>query len=83
MLSDQDFNMENRTNNEGLLCDIGSNWSKAIVEVLLGLAYELFNVECSTEPSSIAEYMQDTEFGIALFQHNIDTPDGTHSTWRK
>ncbi|MDF8319139.1 TcdA/TcdB catalytic glycosyltransferase domain-containing protein [Serratia nevei] len=54
-----------------------------IVEVLLGLAYELFNVECSTEPSSIAEYMQDTEFGIALFQHNIDTPDGTHSTWRK
>lgn len=54
-----------------------------IVEVLLGLAYEVFNIGCLIEPSSIAEYMQNPDFGIALFQHNIDTPDGAYSTWRK
>lgn len=54
-----------------------------IVEVLLGLAYDLLNIEHSVEPSHVAEYMQNTEFKIALFQHNIDTPDGTFSAWRK
>ncbi|WP_171453967.1 TcdA/TcdB catalytic glycosyltransferase domain-containing protein [Serratia marcescens] len=54
-----------------------------IVEVLLGLAYEVFNIGYLIEPSSIAEYMQNPDFGIALFQHNIDTPDGAYSTWRK
>jgi len=49
----------------------------------LGLAYELLNIEHSVEPSYVAEYMQNTEFEIALFQHNIDTPDGTLSAWRK
>ncbi|HIE4801889.1 TPA: TcdA/TcdB catalytic glycosyltransferase domain-containing protein [Serratia marcescens] len=54
-----------------------------IVEVLLGLAYKIFNIECSVEPYVIAEYMQNPDFGIAQFQHNIDTPDGAYSTWRK
>ncbi|HEJ7037617.1 TPA: TcdA/TcdB catalytic glycosyltransferase domain-containing protein [Serratia marcescens] len=54
-----------------------------IVEVLLGLAYKVFNIGCLIEPSSIAEYMQNPDFGIALFQHTIDTPDGAYSTWRK
>lgn len=54
-----------------------------IVEVLLGLAYKVFNIEYSVEPHVIAEYMQNADFGIALFQHNIDTPDGVYSTWRK
>lgn len=54
-----------------------------IVEVLLGLAYKAFNIGCLIEPSSIAEYMQNPDFGIALFQHTIDTPDGAYSTWRK
>lgn len=54
-----------------------------IVEVLLGLAYKIFNIEYSFEPYIIAEYMQNSDFGIALFQHNIDTPDGACSTWRK
>ncbi|MNG78249.1 Toxin A [compost metagenome] len=54
-----------------------------IIEVLLGLAYELLDFECETEPSFIAEYMQNDKFGIALFQHNLDTPDGICSSWRK
>ncbi|NCJ11779.1 glycosyl transferase [Serratia marcescens] len=54
-----------------------------IVEVLLGLAYKVFNIGCLIEPSSIAEHMQNPDFGIALFQHTIDTPDGAYSTWRK
>ncbi|HGM6323215.1 TPA: hypothetical protein ACKP8G_004933 [Serratia marcescens] len=54
-----------------------------IVEVLLGVAYKVFNIEYSVEPHVIAEYMQNADFGIALFQHNIDTPDGVYSTWRK
>ncbi|MGP2906182.1 TcdA/TcdB catalytic glycosyltransferase domain-containing protein [Serratia marcescens] len=54
-----------------------------IVEVLLGLAYKAFNIGYLIEPSSIAEYMQNPDFGIALFQHTIDTPDGAYSTWRK
>ncbi|OKP53706.1 glycosyl transferase [Serratia marcescens] len=54
-----------------------------IVEVLLGLVYKIFNIEYSVEPHTIAEYMQNSDFGIVLFQHNIDTPDGVYSTWRK
>ena len=59
--------MENRTNNEGLLCDIGSNWSSLIVEVLLGLAYELFNVECSTEPSVSLNICKILSLGLHYF----------------
>lgn len=54
-----------------------------IVEVLLGLAYDIFKIESSVEPSYIAEYMQNPAHGIALLQHNIDTPDGIYSAWRK
>ncbi|AVE48566.1 TcdA/TcdB catalytic glycosyltransferase domain-containing protein [Serratia marcescens] len=54
-----------------------------IVEVLLGLAYKVFSIGYLIEPSSIAEHMQNPDFGIALFQHTIDTPDGAYSTWRK
>jgi len=53
-----------------------------IIEVLLGLAYELLDLE-SLEPSSVAEYFQNDKYGIALFQHNLDTPEGLHSSWRK
>ncbi|WP_426406362.1 TcdA/TcdB catalytic glycosyltransferase domain-containing protein [Serratia sp. PAMC26656] len=54
-----------------------------IIEVLLGLAYNVFKIGDLVEPSSLAEHMQNDEFGIALFQHNIYTPDGVYSTWRK
>jgi hypothetical protein len=54
-----------------------------IIEVLLGLAYELLEFDHSTEPSSVAELMQNDQYGIALFQHNLDTPDGVYSSWRK
>lgn len=54
-----------------------------IIEVLLGLAFQLLELEHLTEPSSVAEFMQDDKFGIALYQHNLDTPQGLYSTWRK
>lgn len=54
-----------------------------IVEVLLGLAYELLKLDCLIEPSTVAEHFQDEKYGIALFQHNLDTPDGLYSSWRK
>ncbi len=54
-----------------------------IIEVLLGLAYVLLDFDHSTEPFSIAEYMQNDKYGIVLFQHNLDTPDGLYSSWRK
>lgn len=75
--------MADRVNNKGLLCDSVLTGPGLIVEVLLGLAYKVFNIDCSVEPHIIAEYMQNSDFGIALFQHNIDTPDGAYSTWRK
>jgi len=54
-----------------------------IVEVLLGLAYSIFELNTSTTPASIAEYMQDENLGIAFYQHNLDTPEGMSSAWRK
>lgn len=54
-----------------------------IVEVLLGLAYDLLNIDYSVEPVVLAETMQDEKFGVALFQHNMDTPEGTNSSWRR
>lgn len=54
-----------------------------IVETMLGLAYELLNVNKLTDPRYIAEYMQNDTFGIAFFKYNIDTPDGAKSTWQK
>ncbi|AIR66894.1 TcdA/TcdB catalytic glycosyltransferase domain-containing protein [Cedecea neteri] len=53
-----------------------------IVEVLLGLAYSIFELDASITPPFIAEYMQDECMGIAFYQHNLDTPDGMLSTWR-
>lgn len=53
-----------------------------IVEVLLGLAYELIDLDSFANPSSVAEYMHNEKFGIALFQHNLDTPEGVHSSWK-
>lgn len=54
-----------------------------IVEVLLGLAYSIFDLDLFTSPSFIAEYMQDENFGIAFYGHNLDTPEGMESAWRK
>lgn len=54
-----------------------------IVEVLLALAYVIFDLDTSVTPDFIAEYMQDEELGIAFYQHNIDTPEGMSSVWRK
>ncbi|MGL4723070.1 MAG: TcdA/TcdB catalytic glycosyltransferase domain-containing protein [Scandinavium sp.] len=53
-----------------------------IVEVLLGLAYQLFDLT-GVEPSFVAEFFQDEKYGIALYQHNLYTADGFSSTWRK
>ncbi|MGU3412500.1 TcdA/TcdB catalytic glycosyltransferase domain-containing protein [Enterobacteriaceae bacterium C34A] len=53
-----------------------------ILEVLLGLAYQLIDLE-GVEPSTVAEYFQDEHYGVALYQHNLDTPDGLYSSWRK
>lgn len=53
-----------------------------ILEVLLGLAYQLLDLE-GIAPSAVAEFFQDEDHGIALYQHNLDTPDGLHSTWRQ
>lgn len=54
-----------------------------VIEVLLGMAYSLFDIDISTPPETIAEYMQRDSLGIAFFQHNLDTPEGVLSTWRK
>ncbi|MGR4050909.1 TcdA/TcdB catalytic glycosyltransferase domain-containing protein [Kosakonia cowanii] len=54
-----------------------------IVEVLLGLAYTIFELDSSTSPSFIAEYMQEEKLGIAFYRHNLDTPEGMTSAWRK
>lgn len=54
-----------------------------IFEVLIGLAYELLDLGNLTEPSHVAEYLQNEMFGFALFQHNLDTPEGVCSVWRK
>lgn len=54
-----------------------------IVEVLLGLACDFIDFGCSIEPSEIAEIMQGETFGIAFFQHNLYTPQGVYSSWRK
>ncbi|MCE9994248.1 glycosyl transferase [Enterobacter asburiae] len=54
-----------------------------LVEVLLGLAYSIFKINESINPSYIAELMQNNTFGIAFFNINLDTPEGIYSTWRK
>lgn len=53
-----------------------------LVECLLGLAYHLLDLSPSFPPSSVAVEMQDEKYGIALFQHNLHTPDGNDSSWR-
>lgn len=54
-----------------------------IIEVLLGLAYQLLEVDDTTSPSSIADIMHSEQYGIAFFQHNLDTQQGIVSSWRK
>jgi hypothetical protein len=53
-----------------------------IVEVLIGLAYELLDLDDTISPNLIADYMHDVELGIALFHHNLYTPEGMKSSWR-
>nr|WP_159466358.1 TcdA/TcdB catalytic glycosyltransferase domain-containing protein [Scandinavium goeteborgense] len=53
-----------------------------IIEVLLGLAYQLLSLE-GVEPDYVAEFFQNEQYGIALYQHNLDTPYGHRSTWRE
>lgn len=53
-----------------------------IVEVMLGLAYELVEFDNSITPCDIANYFQNEDFGIAFFRHNLDTPYGLVSSWR-
>lgn len=53
-----------------------------IFEVLVGLAYELLDMEILTGPSEISEYLLNEKFGIAFYQHNLDTPEGMASSWR-
>lgn len=52
-----------------------------ILEVLLGLAYQLLDLE-DVDPACVAEFFQNEHYGIALYQHNLDTPEGYASTWR-
>lgn len=54
-----------------------------IVETMLGIAYELVNLEDLSTPQSVAEYMHDFKLGIASFKHNLDTPMGCQSSWRR
>ncbi|HFL1539408.1 TPA: TcdA/TcdB catalytic glycosyltransferase domain-containing protein [Enterobacter asburiae] len=53
-----------------------------IVEVMLGLAYELVEFDNNVTPGDIANYFQNEDFGIAFFRHTLDTPDGLVSSWR-
>lgn len=54
-----------------------------IVEVLLGLAYELMAPEYLTTPNEIAIDMHNEAMGIAFFRHNLYTPEGCSSSWRR
>lgn len=54
-----------------------------LVESLLGIAYHILDISPSLSPLSIASTMQNHKYGIALFQHNLHTPDGSKSSWRK
>lgn len=54
-----------------------------LVESLLGIAYQILDIGPSLSPLSVASTMQDHKYGIALFQHNLYTPDGFISSWRK
>lgn len=53
-----------------------------IVEVLIGLAYQLLDLDDNITPDLVADYMHDKEIGIALFHHNLYTPEGVLSSWR-
>lgn len=53
-----------------------------IVECLLGIVYHLLDLSPSLNPSSVAVELQNEKYGIALFQHNLYTPDGNDSSWR-
>lgn len=53
-----------------------------IVEVLLGLAYELMDPQYLTSPILISRNMHNEAIGIAFFRHNLYTPEGLCSAWR-
>lgn len=52
------------------------------MEVLIGLAYQLLDLDDNITPDLVADYMHDKEIGIALFHHNLYTPEGVLSSWR-
>lgn len=53
-----------------------------LVECLLGISYHLLDLSPSLSPSSVAVELQNEKYGIALFQHNLYTPNGCDSSWR-
>ncbi|MCT4716416.1 glycosyl transferase [Enterobacteriaceae bacterium H18W14] len=53
-----------------------------ILEVLLGLAYEIVNLGGDMPPEEVARLMQNDRYGIAFFEHTLDTPTGLYSSWR-
>lgn len=54
-----------------------------ILEVILGLCYEIFIPQGNLSPTRAAAFIQNDRFGIAFFQHTLDTPAGLRSSWRK
>lgn len=54
-----------------------------IVEVLLGLSYQLLKLNEDIPPSFISAFMHNNFHGIAFFEHTLHTPAGLVSTWMK
>lgn len=71
---------ESRTQNYGITPVLTG--PGLIIEVMLGLAYELVDFDGFFTPAEIADYMQNEAFGVAFFRHTLDTPQGLTSSWR-
>ncbi|MCT4702546.1 glycosyl transferase [Enterobacteriaceae bacterium H20N1] len=54
-----------------------------IVEVLLGLGYQLLKLNEDIPPYFLSIFMQNDLYGIAFFGHTLHTPEGLVSTWMK
>ncbi len=54
-----------------------------IVEVLLGLGYQLLKLNEDIPPSFLSIFMQNDLYGIAFFDHTLHTPEGLLSTWMR
>ena len=54
-----------------------------IIEVMLGIAYSIMDLNKFNHPSEFACFIHDESYGIASFAHNLDTPEGKVSSWRK